>query len=239
MIKRIEDEHPELFHYTGINGLKGILESQELWATHARFLNDGAELIEFRNYLPRILRPNVSKALDELYRLHPENRRLIQKFGGLEASVNEVIRASVDALYQTTFGVDGSTPFAEAYVLSFCTPATARQAEHGLLSQWRCYGKDGGYAIVFDSAAISRAMTIEGQRWPNLVLFGGDVLYSDATLDAIQAEFGETLDIVSNGLSEWLTSGDPRNLDPLYLHLLVVSCRYKHWGSARSARYES
>lgn len=230
MTRRIEDEHPELFHYTGFDGLTGILESRELWATHARYLNDGAELIEFRNYLPRILRPGVAKALDELYRSHSANRELIDKFGGLEASVSEVIRASVDALYHTTFGVDGSAPFAEAYILSFCTPATPRHADHGVLSQWRYYGQDGGYALVFDTAAISSAMTIEGRRWPNLLLFGGDVVYSDAPPEAVKTEFGETLDVISNGLTEWVTSGNERKLDPLYPYLLLVSCRYKHWG---------
>jgi hypothetical protein len=52
--------------------------------------------------------------------------------------------------------------------------------------------KDGGYALVFDTYAISSAMTSEARRWQNLVLFGGDVLYSDATPEAIQNEFGET-----------------------------------------------
>src|SRR5579863_1980434 len=213
MTRRIEEEHPELFHYTGIAGLKGILESQEPWATHACFLNDGAELVEFRNYLPQIIRPGVAKALSDLYRSDPEKRAFMQKFGGLEASLNEVIHAYVEGLYQTTFGVDGRAAFAEAYVLSFCAPGTRRQAEHGLLSQWRCYGKEGGYALVFDSAGISNAMAIEGPRWPNLILFGGDVLYSDATAEAMQAEFGESLDVISNGLRELLTSGDQRKLE--------------------------
>jgi hypothetical protein len=30
----------ELYHYTGIHGLKGIVESQTLWATHYKYLND-------------------------------------------------------------------------------------------------------------------------------------------------------------------------------------------------------
>jgi hypothetical protein len=230
MTRKIEDEHPELFHYTGIDGLRGILKSQELWATHARFLNDGAELIEFRKHLPHILRPGVSRAVSEVYRSSPAKREFIERFGGLEATVDEVIRASVGGLYQTTFGTDGEASFAEAYVLSFCTPSAKRQAEHGLLSQWRCYGKDGGYALVFDSAALSKVIAIEAARWPNLLLLGGDVLYSDTTAEAIQAEFGESLDTICNGLSAFITSGDQRKLDPLYVQLLVVSSRYKHWG---------
>jgi hypothetical protein len=230
MTRRIEEEHPELFHYTGIAGLTGILESRELWATHTRFLNDGAELIEFRNYLPQIIRPSVAGALEEVCRSEPRKRALVEKQGGLEASANEIIRAFVDAIYQTTFGVDGRRPFADAYVLSFCTPATERQRDHGLLSQWRGYGKDGGYALVFDSAALSTAIADEAQRWSHFTVFGGDVLYSDAAPDEIRAEFGQTLDVIGSGLGEWLTTGDQRKLDPLYLQFLTVSCRYKHWG---------
>lgn len=230
MTPPIEDEHPELFHYTGLAGLTGILESRELWATHARFLSDEAELTEFRNYLPQIIRPSVTGALEGIYRSQPRKRALIDRQGGLEASVNETIRAFVDAIYQTTFGIDGRRPFAEVYVLSFCTPATQRQADHGLLSQWRGYGKVGGYALVFDTGSLSDAIRDEAQRWSQFTVFGGDVIYSDAPPEAIRVEFGEVLDTIGTGVGEWLTTEDQRRLDPLYLNLLSVSCRYKHWG---------
>lgn len=43
--KLIQAEPPEiLFHYTNSSGLRGILESSRLWATHYRFLNDASEL---------------------------------------------------------------------------------------------------------------------------------------------------------------------------------------------------
>ncbi len=47
----------ELYHYTGIHGLKGIVESQTLWATHYKYLNDAEEIRHFRDRLPDILRP--------------------------------------------------------------------------------------------------------------------------------------------------------------------------------------
>lgn len=34
----------KIYHYTDLNGLKGIVESNSLWATNFRFLNDAAEL---------------------------------------------------------------------------------------------------------------------------------------------------------------------------------------------------
>lgn len=51
----ISQTHPELFHYTGISGLEGIVKSQTLHATHAAFLNDAAEIRAFAVRLPEIL----------------------------------------------------------------------------------------------------------------------------------------------------------------------------------------
>jgi len=33
-----------LYHYTTVTGLKGIVESQSLWASDVRYMNDSAEL---------------------------------------------------------------------------------------------------------------------------------------------------------------------------------------------------
>jgi hypothetical protein len=34
-----------LYHYTSADGLKGIIENDELWATSAYYLNDSAEIL--------------------------------------------------------------------------------------------------------------------------------------------------------------------------------------------------
>jgi len=41
----------EVFHYTSIGGLHGILESGEMWGTHIKFLNDSRELVHGRELL--------------------------------------------------------------------------------------------------------------------------------------------------------------------------------------------
>jgi hypothetical protein len=38
--KAVYLEHPELMHYTTADGLKGIVTSKTLWASHTGFLND-------------------------------------------------------------------------------------------------------------------------------------------------------------------------------------------------------
>ena len=48
MTKTMVEEHPELFHYTSAADLQGLLRSQTLWATHAEYLNDAAEIESVR-----------------------------------------------------------------------------------------------------------------------------------------------------------------------------------------------
>ena len=43
----VEEEYPELFHYTSAAGLTGILCTQSLWASHASFQNDPEEITLF------------------------------------------------------------------------------------------------------------------------------------------------------------------------------------------------
>jgi hypothetical protein len=45
----------KIYHYTDLNGLKGIIESGSLWATHFSFLNDSNELTHGMNCLENAL----------------------------------------------------------------------------------------------------------------------------------------------------------------------------------------
>lgn len=45
----------KIYHYTDLNGLKGIIESDSLWATHFSFLNDSNELTHGMNCLENAL----------------------------------------------------------------------------------------------------------------------------------------------------------------------------------------
>lgn len=41
----IEEHPPFLYHYTSADGIKGIIESNSVWASNIRFLNDQSELV--------------------------------------------------------------------------------------------------------------------------------------------------------------------------------------------------
>jgi|LQYC01.1.fsa_nt_gi hypothetical protein len=45
------NEQPLIYHYTGIEGLQGILQSQSLWATDFHFSNDYTELLMFKELM--------------------------------------------------------------------------------------------------------------------------------------------------------------------------------------------
>lgn len=60
-MRTIEDLFSEppvttLYHYTGIGGLMGIVESRSLWASHIYYLNDAAEIIHARDVLRGLVR---------------------------------------------------------------------------------------------------------------------------------------------------------------------------------------
>ncbi len=49
-----------LYHYTTASGLLGILSSESLWATNARYLNDTSELLYGRELVSRVISTEVS-----------------------------------------------------------------------------------------------------------------------------------------------------------------------------------
>jgi hypothetical protein len=181
--------NPELHHYTSFNGLKGIYENNCLWATHFSHLNDSAELLYLRAPLSSNLINRTYDLLRARQRESYKLRRHISQLGGVEKVSRDLANDLVDALYSTTFSPSGSNTEAP-YIASFCShfPRPGEQItdgsyerENGLLSQWRGYGKNGGYAIVFDTAALAEMVgqELRAHYWIYMVLspvhYGSDI----------------------------------------------------------------
>ena len=118
-----------LYHYTSVEGLKGIIENNELWATSAYYLNDSAEVI----YGCGVLK----QALDQWIAQNPR-------------SVDSLsLRLATDL--RKAFGDDflNKTLIEPIYLVCFCE-------NDNLLSQWRAYGQSGGYSLGFKVAIGSR-----------------------------------------------------------------------------------
>lgn len=229
MTATLAETYQELFHYTDIAGLKGIIESQTLWATHAAFVNDTTEIKLFRERLPDILKPAVAKRITELARI-PANQSLIRQHGGNQNAVEELSTHISKIMFDSLHGTQGTLPYVEPFVTSFCTAATAKIARHGLLSQWRSYAEQGGYAIVFDTLGLDALLKEEAGRWPRNSLFAGDVIYSDNE-EKLRFELDQQLNAITASITQWLkVPQNPETLENTYSALIQCACLFKHWG---------
>jgi hypothetical protein len=52
---------PELYHYTSIEGLQGILERRCLWSTHFEYLNDSTEVIYGQKVNDGVIQGRINK----------------------------------------------------------------------------------------------------------------------------------------------------------------------------------
>jgi hypothetical protein len=53
-----------------------------------------------------------------------------------------------------------------AYITCFCKPTGEEDFHHGLLSQWRGYGSDGGYALHFSRKKLLAAIERQTNATP-------------------------------------------------------------------------
>lgn len=201
------EAHPHLYHYTNFDGLKGILETQTLWATHFRHLNDSSEL--------ELMRPILEEKLFE-------HNKLISR---------EEAKNYTDHLYEILFSGTGDiNPAVPPYILSFCahTNHNVYVKKNGLLSQWRAYGGEGGYALVFDTWLLSECIRVESKNYQYFYIPFGDVLYDDQT-DKFETVFAD----LDTDLKDWATALSERNDPPIekvVRSLFSLATRFKHRG---------
>ncbi len=108
-----------VFHYTTTEGLRGIVENNELWATSAYFLNDTTEITHGYGVL--------RYAFDEWLNKNPRP----------EDSLNFALVQELKNSFESDFSL-----MQPIFLASFCE-------EDDLLSQWRGYSQTGGYSLGF------------------------------------------------------------------------------------------
>jgi hypothetical protein len=147
-----------LFHYTDARGLLGILKTRTLFASDLRFLNDEQEAIYAGEHVRRAIRDMPSPASDPQ---HPQHN-VQESFG---RDFEEYRSALLRDLDRMVFPV---------YVACFCE-------KDDLLSQWRGYGADQGYAVEFVGGlgAIPAAQPPDGPAEVRLE----KVAYGDAAIE--------------------------------------------------------
>lgn len=136
-----------LFHYTTATGLNGILSDREIWATAYYCSNDEAELAEGFGILQPLFRSTSSKLKhDEDSRVMTFRNRGIDIFEFGDRFEKLISGWALSILC--------------AYITCFCKPRSKEDFHHGLLSQWRGYGSDGGYAIQFSRNRLIAALEL-------------------------------------------------------------------------------
>lgn len=166
-----------LYHYTTAEGLLGIVGSNTLLATDAEFLNDAQEM--------QFGRATVHEAL--LARAAALDPRPNPMLDTSEASRAMVIRSAADHLVSPVGGATEPKWYA-VYVACFCE-------DGDLLSQWRGYGKGGGYALGFDAEVLSSATLGDGlpsHYGPSLIKVRYGVDQVDRVATEVLAVVGQT-----------------------------------------------
>lgn len=130
-----------LFHYTSSTGLLGILQSGEIWSTSYFCTNDLSELSAGRD----LLSPIARQVTEELIRQEDQRVQIFAARG------IDIRRYAMD--FQN-FIVSFTLEVLNVYITCFCKATAKEDFFHGLLSQWRGYGEDGGYAIQFSRSKL-------------------------------------------------------------------------------------
>jgi hypothetical protein len=148
-----ESRSDALFHYTTASGLIGILTSGQIWSTAYYCANDESELATGQG----ILTPLFRNAAHELHQ-------------AADPRVGTFARRGVDVMHYADHFEQSIAAMALSslctYMTCFFRPVDEEDFVHGLLSQWRGYGTDSGYALHFSRAklldAIGRTVTKSG-----------------------------------------------------------------------------
>jgi len=226
MPKPVTGEYHELMHYTTAGGLMGIVASGCLWATHAAFLNDAQEIIHFFDArLPSIADDAVQAYVDKLAE-RPDIAQRMSDDGGAEAISKAESARLVASMRKVTLAVN------QPHIFSMSAARDDLIRRNGLLSQWRGYGTDGGYAIVFDTAGFERLLTDEAEthryhlvQWGDVFYYGPGEVSQPSSEDVAELELAVRAGVL--GLVRAEASAAPAGL---YEAVTSLSCLYKHWG---------
>jgi len=143
-----------LFHYTTASGLLGIIGERNFRVTHFRFLNDLSE----GSLLDSGLRQVYAEEVERFVQAN-RNRIDIAAIEGRFASISQFAQAEAEVAFTAIFGEHER--LAPSFVLSLCEHTSERERENGLLSQWRGYGENGGYCLVFNKQRFEDAILAE------------------------------------------------------------------------------
>jgi len=229
-VPEIWKKYSEVYHYTGAKGLRGILESQTLFATRYDHLNDSTELSILRESLPQLLEPVVKKYLLDQQHLGPRQRADIKKSGGIPHLSKKISKDFSTIHFDAAFSSDGDKPATTTpYIASFCgfEPEATYEHENGLLSQWRAYGAEG-FALVFDTEKLWKLCLKEQCTYDYGPIMFDDVVYDDDE-EYFAKEIGPAIEAIKTDVDSYLRDAPGQTFDKDKVGWVLSSfARVKH-----------
>jgi hypothetical protein len=181
-----------LYHYTSDVGLQGIIESDRIWATHVRFLND---YTEFRQAFNEV----YVEALTEAFR------------EGLPTDIDSMARSVIDGLLSNRNRrsilkiIEDSGLATDAFVCSFTTLPQPGPDPGDRLSQWRGYSHSTqGFSLGFDKVLLENQIALDNPGAKASVL---ECIYEDAEKLSFFQDMGQNACARFN--ERWLQRTEP------------------------------
>lgn len=237
VIKSLEEtdtasEHPELFHYTNISSLQGMIDTGELWAANAFQQNDTSELSVYWDNLLEYMNEPFLNAYQKANARSGKTIDFSKVPGGLEEAAKHDSRAWVNAARSILLAKPGGPGMFHPFIACFTTHSSDSEIDkyrqkNGMLSQWRAYAADG-VAVVFDSKRLIEMLREETEKFeygPGMI---GDITYSH------KMKKFSTLNKYLSGLA-WLHAFDEEQAGQAHLveaakPLIGAALRTKHMG---------
>lgn len=222
----VVEKHSELYHYTTEAGLYGILETQTLHATHYKYLNDTSELTIMIDKLKLVIGPAIKEVYYELASKSQKTAEQIEQSGGIDKLYINDTNAIVNTLWRVSLGITGPYKFFLPFIVSFCSHTIDYEKKNGLLSQWRAYGRDSGYAIVFKTKELCDLLKMETDTFFYNHGGLGDVIY-DGEDELFSEDFSELIAVFKRVAPGYLKGGY-QSLEELFGPFVGAITRYKH-----------
>ena len=155
-----------LFHYTSSAGLRGIINSDTIRATHIRYLNDSDEFVNALNYLEGLVRE-----------FHPAIQHSVELF--LEATIGLFKN---EGIYVASFTDDAAALHG------------TDQLPGDRLNQWRAYCTAGqGFSLGFDYDAFDPEGAGMPMGEPGFLAFLHNCIYDQETKQRVFGGAGQLM----------------------------------------------
>ncbi len=223
----VAEVFPKLYHFARWQGAIGILNNNSLWATHCAFLNDKSEYNFAKDFLKERISSEAHKFVERVQSNNTQMANFISTNGGVKFQSEILTRDLIKGFYD----VHGD----DFYVTSFCGFSEGSfESQHGLLSQWRGYGGELGFCLVFDTKRLWNLMEQECSSFFHAFQTSlADVVYSNEN-SRIEVEFSNELSVLNKDvqgfLNSFITGIKATTSKEAHIAFQQIATRYKHRG---------